>query len=72
MAQLTQQVQQLTAALEQKKQIEGAETAASIEEKQAGTLQKTAAAHKTAAEADAAQAQLYGALGLDPLIALQD
>jgi len=71
-AQLTQQVAQLTQALEQKRQIEGAETAANIQDKQASALQKTAAAHKTAADADTVQAQLYAGLGLDPAAALMD
>lgn len=71
-AQLTQKVAQLTQALEQKRQIEGAETASIIEDRQASALQKTAAAHKTAADADTVQAQLLAGLGGDPRLALMD
>lgn len=70
--QLTQQVQQLTAALQAKQEVSQAETASKIEERQATTLGKVASAHKTAAEADEAQARLYAGLGINPLEALMD
>jgi len=72
MQQLQQQVQQLTEQLQAKQQTDAAVTAAEVEDKQAATLQKVASAHKTAAEADTVQAQLFGGLGLDPMLALQD
>lgn len=69
---LTQQVQQLTAALEEKQAVSTAEAGAKIELTQAQTAGALASAHKTAADADVVQAQLYGALGINPLEALAD
>jgi len=70
--QLTQQVQQLTQALEAKQAKGEALEAVEVEHKQAQTLATVAGAHKTAADADTAQAELYAGLGLNPIAALMD
>jgi hypothetical protein len=70
--QLQQQVEQLTQALQQKQATDQAVTQSTVEKNQAQTLQAAAGAHKTATEADKGQAELYAALGIDPLLALQD
>jgi len=67
-----QQMQAQAEAQARAQQLVEAEQAAKIEDTQAATLQKVASAHKTAADADTAQAQLFAQLGLDPMLALAD
>jgi len=71
-AQLTQQVQQLSQALQAKQETTAAEVGAKVENLQSQTAKNLAGAHDTAVKADQGQAQLYAALGLDPLAALAD
>jgi hypothetical protein len=68
---LKEQVQQQQAQqMQQQTALQGAMAQAELEEKQAGTVQKLASAHNTAADADTKQAQLYANLGIDPRLAL--
>lgn len=53
-------------------QIGEADAVSKIAERDAGTLGKTASAHKTTVEAEEAQARLLAQLGYDPRIALTD
>lgn len=61
-------------AEQQAKQLAIAEAgaAADIENKKADTLLKVSSAHKNAAGADQQQAETYAALGIDPMMALND
>ncbi len=65
------QAQQQAEAAQVAQQVQLAGVQADIENKQAESAQKLASAHKTAAEADVTQAQLYAGLGINPLEALQ-
>lgn len=67
-----QQAQQQAEQAQMQQQVAMAGAKADIEDKEAATAQKLASAHKSAVDADTAQAQLYAGLGINPLQALLD
>lgn len=74
-SQITQmqgQIAQLTQALEAKQATDAAVSASTVERNQAAAMKDTAAAHKTAVDADKGQAELLAGMGMDPAAALLD